>query len=170
MRLPRTYDEPIRLAVNSYLPEWNWLRLKAQLFQESQFDPNAVSRAGAQGIAQFMPATWTDVRARMGFPQTASPFEPAYAIPAAAWYMDTLRRQWSAPRPDADRWRLTLAAYNTGMGNMLRAQKAAGGANDFTTIMAYLPAVTGPGGSGETRAYVTRIEGYYAQLLAEDNP
>jgi len=170
MRIPLTYDQQIRLAGNSYLPDWDWLRLKAQLFQESQLDPKAVSPVGAKGIAQFMPATWVDVCNRMGFPQSASPFDPAFAIPGAAWYMDTLRKQWTAPRPDLERWRLTLATYNTGMGNMLKAQKAADGANDFETIMAYLPAVTGPAGSLETRTYVSRIESYYRQLrAAEDN-
>jgi soluble lytic murein transglycosylase-like protein len=33
------------------------------IWQESRFDPTAVSRAGAQGVAQFMPATWLAVGA-----------------------------------------------------------------------------------------------------------
>lgn len=168
MPIPATYDAAFRLACNSYLPVWDWRRLKAQLWQESRFDEHAVSPVGAQGIAQFMPATWQLVSQKMGMVADASPFSPKYAIPAAAWYMDALRRQWTAPRPDDERWRLTLAAYNTGMGNMLKAQRVSGGANDFETIMAYLPAVTGAKGSLETRTYVSRIADYYAQMRAAD--
>jgi len=167
--IPATFDEPIRRAVNSYLPDWDWLRLKAQLWQESRFNGQAVSPVGARGIAQFMPATWSIVRDRMGFPDHASPFDTSYAISACAWYMDTLRKQWTAKRSDLELWRLTLATYNTGMGNMLKAQKASDGANDFEGIMAYLPAVTGAAGALETRTYVARIEAYYAQLRASDN-
>lgn len=168
LAIPDIYDEAIKLAVNSYLPDWDWRRVKAQLWQESRFDADAVSPVGARGIAQFMPPTWADVCSRMALPDGASPFEPKYAIPACAWYMDTLRRQWTAKRSDVELWRLTLATYNTGMGNMLKAQRVSGGANDFTAIMAYLPAVTGAAGALETRTYVSRIEGYYAQLRAAD--
>src|SRR5262249_56882473 len=43
------------------------------IWQESRFDPTAVSRAGAQGVAQFMPAT---ANAR----GLANPFDPIEAI------------------------------------------------------------------------------------------
>ncbi|MBV8472544.1 MAG: lytic transglycosylase domain-containing protein, partial [Hyphomicrobiales bacterium] len=47
------------------------------IWQESSFQPGAVSPAGAQGIAQFMPGTASD----RGL---ANPFDPEEAIPKAA--------------------------------------------------------------------------------------
>jgi murein DD-endopeptidase MepM/ murein hydrolase activator NlpD len=77
--------------------------LSALLQQESQYDPSAVSPAGAQGIAQFMPAT----AAGMGI----DPLDPNQAIPAAAEY---LRQQYDT----FGSWELALAAYNAGAGNV----------------------------------------------------
>jgi len=74
--------------------------LAAQLHQESGFNPAAVSGAGAQGIAQFMPATAHAYGLR-------NPFDPDAAIDAQAHLMrDLLRRFGSVP--------LALAAYNAG--------------------------------------------------------
>ena len=74
--------------------------LAAQLYAESNFNPFAVSRAGAQGIAQFMPGT----AAAMGL---RDPFDAEQAIDAQARLMrDLLRRFPAVP--------LALAAYNAG--------------------------------------------------------
>ena len=76
--------------------------LAAQLYAESNFNPFAVSRAGAQGIAQFMPGT----AAAMGL---RDPFDAERAIDAQARLMrDLLRRFPAVP--------LALAAYNAGPG------------------------------------------------------
>jgi LAS superfamily LD-carboxypeptidase LdcB len=76
--------------------------LAAQLYAESGFNPFAVSNAGAQGIAQFMPATARS----MGL---ADPFDAEQAIDAQAHLMRDLLRQFgSVP--------LALAAYNAGPG------------------------------------------------------
>jgi soluble lytic murein transglycosylase-like protein len=47
------------------------------IWRESRFDPSAVSRAGAQGVAQFMPATanWRGL---------SNPFDPLEAIAESA--------------------------------------------------------------------------------------
>ena len=74
--------------------------LAAQLMAESGFDPDAISSAGAQGIAQFMPAT----AAAYGL---GDPFDPAAAIDAQAHLMSDLLRQFGSPA-------LALAAYNAG--------------------------------------------------------
>jgi soluble lytic murein transglycosylase-like protein len=74
--------------------------LAAQLYAESNFNPFAQSRAGAQGIAQFMPGT----AAAIGL---ENPFDAERAIDAQAHLMrDLLRRFGSVP--------LALAAYNAG--------------------------------------------------------
>ena len=69
---------------------------------ESNFNPFAVSPAGAQGIAQFMPGT----AASYGL---ADPFDPVEAIDAQAHLMSDLIRQLGSPE-------LALAAYNAGPG------------------------------------------------------
>ena len=74
--------------------------LAAQLLAESNFNPLAVSPAGARGIAQFMPAT----AAAYGL---ADPFDPNEAIDAQANLMSDLLRQFG----DVS---LALAAYNAG--------------------------------------------------------
>ncbi len=79
------------------LPAPFFIRL---LFQESRFNPAVISTAGAQGIAQFMPETATD----MGL---VNPFDPAQAIPASARLLNSLLRQFG-------NLGLAAAAYNAG--------------------------------------------------------
>ncbi len=74
--------------------------LAAQLMAESNFDPYASSSAGAQGIAQFMPATAASYGLR-------DPFDPVEAMDAQAHLMSDLIRQLGSPQ-------LALAAYNAG--------------------------------------------------------
>jgi peptidoglycan DL-endopeptidase CwlO len=73
--------------------------LAALLSQESGFDPRAVSSAGAQGIAQFMPST----AAAMGI----DPMDPSQSISGAAQLLGSYTRQFGS-YADA------LAAYNAG--------------------------------------------------------
>ena len=74
------------------------------IWQESRFDPTAVSRAGAQGVAQFMPATasWRGL---------ADPFDPVEAIAKSAKLLRDLRR-------DFGNLGLAAAAYNAGPGRV----------------------------------------------------
>jgi hypothetical protein len=95
--------------------------LIAQAEQESNFDPSAVSKAGAQGISQFMPATAKD----MGL---ADPFDPAQSIEAQGKYMRQLLDRYQGDETKA------LAAYNAGMGNVDKA----GGVPDFPETQDYI--------------------------------
>jgi hypothetical protein len=70
------------------------------ILQESSFRPNAISPAGAQGIAQFMPLT-ADERG------LANPFDPEQAIPKAAELLSDLERRFG-------NLGLAAAAYNAG--------------------------------------------------------
>lgn len=76
--------------------------LAAQIMAESNFNPSAVSPAGAQGIAQFMPAT----AASYGL---ADPFDAEQAIDAQARLMSDLLAQFGSVE-------LALAGYNAGPG------------------------------------------------------
>jgi hypothetical protein len=77
---------------------------RALIWQESRFDPRAVSRAGAQGVAQFMPAT---ASAR----GLADPFDAAEAITKSAQLLRDLRHEFG-------NLGLAAAAYNAGPGRV----------------------------------------------------
>jgi transglycosylase-like protein with SLT domain/sporulation related protein len=90
--------ETLNSAAASYgLPIEFFARL---IRQESNFDPNSVSRAGAQGIAQFMPGTarWRGL---------SDPFEPTEALFESARWLSELRNQFG-------NLGLAAAAYNAG--------------------------------------------------------
>src|SRR5262249_7120741 len=74
------------------------------IWQESRFNPMAVSRAGAQGVAQFMPATasWRGL---------SDPFDPLEAIAKSAQLLRDLRREFG-------NLGLAAAAYNAGSGRV----------------------------------------------------
>jgi len=80
--------------------------LAVQQRAESDFNPNAVSKAGAQGIAQFMPATAQEYG--------IDPFDPMQASEAQAKMMSSLLRKYDGDVPSA------LAGYNWGQGNVDR--------------------------------------------------
>ena len=70
------------------------------IWQESSFDSKTISRAGAQGIAQFMPQTAVEVG-------LINPFEPIHALNAAGKFVSDLRKQFG-------NLGLAAAAYNAG--------------------------------------------------------
>lgn len=101
-----------------------------QLKQESNFNPNAVSPKGAQGISQFMPATAAE--------RGVNPADPTSSINGGADYLASLKQKFGG-RDD-----LALMAYNWGEGNV---QKWVASGADPTKIPA------------ETRNYVATILG-----------
>ena len=74
------------------------------IWQESRFQVAAVSHAGAQGIAQFMPATAAERDLK-------DPFDPRQALPAAASLLSSLERRFG-------NLGLAAAAYNAGPGRV----------------------------------------------------
>ena len=99
---------------------WDWRLLAAQCYQESGFDPNAVSSMGAQGLMQLMPAT-ADA---MGVPEEQR-FDPEKNISAAARYIRKVNQSFADIRDSNERIRFTLAAYNGGVGHVQDAQMLA---------------------------------------------
>lgn len=163
----KKYDGKIKTAAEICLPGADWRLLKAQLSAESNLNPNAKSPAGAMGIAQFMPATWRQVQGETDIAEHITPYDANCAIPAAAYYMEKLCNKWSSEREEADRYCLALASYNAGFGNLLKAQKLAGGAVEYGPIIAKLHQVTGDKNSAETREYVKRIFRIFGEYLME---
>ncbi|MFC0239170.1 lytic transglycosylase domain-containing protein [Rhodopseudomonas telluris] len=86
-----------RAAQASAVPSDFFRRL---IHQESAFDPNAVSSKGAQGVAQFMPAT----AAQRGL---KNPFDPEEALVKSAELLKDLKNRFG-------NWGLAAAAYNAG--------------------------------------------------------
>ncbi len=106
---------------------------------ESALVPNAVSRAGAAGLWQFMPATATGQGLEVNS-LVDQRRDPYLASDAAARYLKQLYATY-------DDWSLAIAAYNCGPGNVNKAlRRAGGGKKDFWEIYPFLPA--------ETRGYV----------------
>ncbi len=93
--------------------------LAAILFNESRFEPGVVSSAGAEGIAQFMPAT----AAAHG----VNPYDPSSAIPGAADLLAQFHSAFSS-------WTDAVAAYAAGGG----AVEAAGGVPQDGSTPAYV--------------------------------
>jgi hypothetical protein len=79
--------------------------LASLVWQESRFQPKAVSPVGAQGIAQFMPR----VAAAYG---VADPFDPIQALPGSAKFLRELFEQFG-------NLGLAAAAYNAGPKRVL---------------------------------------------------
>ena len=86
------------------IPEaWIWAVMRV----ESGGNSRAVSRAGAMGLMQIMPATWTDLRARYGL--GADPFDVRDNIMAGAAYLRAMHDRYGNASA-------MLAAYNAGPG------------------------------------------------------
>ena len=100
---------------------------------ESNFDPNATSPAGAQGLTQLMPAT----AAGLG---VTNPLDPAQAIEGGAKY---LRQQLDHFGGDAAK---ALAAYNAGPGAVERF----GGVPPYEETQNYVRRVLGYAGEATT--------------------
>ena len=127
--LSSPYDEYFALASAAYqVPE---ALLKAMGKAESDFDPSAVSPAGAMGIMQLMPGT----AANLG---VTDPFDPKQNIMGGAKYIAELLSTFSSYPNGLE---LAVAGYNAGPGAVKRAGYR-------------IPQ------NGETPAYVEKVLGY----------
>ena len=121
---------------------------------ESAFNPNAVSRAKAQGVWQFMAGTAAEHGLKRDW-YIDERSDPEKATRAAAQYLQTLAGMFEGD------WHLALASYNAGPGLVQRAMKRSG-LSDFWELAdrpAYLPR--------ETREYVPMI---LAAIVIARNP
>ncbi len=98
------YDPLIRKAAQRY--DVPFELLKAIIRVESNFNPTAVSRAGAMGLMQIMPAN-------VALLNVGDPFDPEENIMAGARYLRRMMEKF-------DDIELCLAAYNAGPGAVER--------------------------------------------------
>lgn len=121
-----TYADHIAEASRRFGVPVAWIR--AVMRAESAGEPRAVSSAGAMGLMQIMPATWADLRARLGL--GGNPCDPRDNILAGTAYIRELHDRYGSPG--------FLAAYNAGPGR-------------------YEQSLTGRPLPAETRAYVALL-------------
>ncbi|MBK6762268.1 MAG: lytic transglycosylase domain-containing protein [Micrococcales bacterium] len=117
--VPREYRKAIKQAAKQ-CPELTPKLLAAQIDQESGFNPDAVSSAGAEGIAQFIPDTWEVWGEDLDGDGVASPYNALEAIDAQARLMCFLVYEANTSDIDGDPIDLALAAYNAGWSQVVR--------------------------------------------------
>ena len=120
---------------------FDWRLLAALAYQESQWDPRAVSQNGAQGIMMLMPRT----AASLGVKDA---FDPRESILAGARYLAQVREQIPARIPEPDRTWFAIAAYNMGYGHVESArvltQMRGGNADKWIAVRPILPLLSQP--------------------------
>ncbi len=132
--LPRASAEKLDPLIQNYAAK-NGLPpalVKAVIQTESGGNPRAVSRAGAMGLMQLMPANVREAGVH-------DPFDPEQNIAAGTQQLAHLMAQYGG---DLD---LTLAGYNAGPGNV----KKYGGVPPFTETQNYIRRVRAAMGSLE---------------------
>lgn len=147
LRYPLRYEELIRGHAENY--HLDPQLVAAVIYQESKFDPDAVSASGAVGLMQLLPSTGQGIADRTGG-ETWTPedlHDPELNIRYGSWYLRHLLDKYGDEQ-------LALAAYNAGQTNVDR-WRAEGAGIQFP----------------ETRAYVERVQELkqtYADAYAEE--
>lgn len=98
--------------------------IAAQIHQESAWKPNAKSWVGAQGLAQFMPATADWISKLYPELRANTPYNSSWALRAVVRYDDWLFKRITAAN-NCQRWAMTLSAYNGGLGWIYKDQALA---------------------------------------------
>ncbi len=115
----QTMDDIFEKAAKKYNVDVDLLKAIGKA--ESNFNANAVSRCGAQGVMQLMPST----AASLGVTDS---LDPEQNIMGGAKYISSLLKKY-----DGDR-NLALAAYNAGSGNVAKY----GGIPPFKETQSYV--------------------------------
>jgi membrane-bound lytic murein transglycosylase F len=97
---------------------WDWRFLCSQVYQESQFDPNVTSWAGAGGLIQLMPSTAKEVG-------VSNSYDPRQNIQGGVKYLDRMRDKFPDVKDSIQKVKFTLAAFNCGAGHVFDAMRLA---------------------------------------------
>ena len=98
---------------------WDWRLLASVIYQESRFNPDAVSWAGAFGLMQLMPITAGSYGITLDSP-------PEDQIRAGASFLKWLDNRFDELITDPDeRIKFVLASYNIGLGHIQDARRLA---------------------------------------------
>lgn len=154
---------------------FEWELLAAQAYQESHWDPDAVSATGVRGLMMLTLST----AERVGIDDRT---DPRQSIRGGAAYLDDLYARVPDGVTGEDRLWFALAAYNVGMGHMYDARRLAErlGRNkdSWDDLAATLPLLSDPEHYSTLRygyarghepvRYVEKIREYRAMLAAQD--
>ena len=128
----------------------NWTFIHAIARQESQFDRNAVSHAGARGLMQLMPGTARETAGKiaLSYRPEALNSDVTYNIQLGSTYFQRMLSYYNGSYP------LAVAAYNAGPGNvnkwLVRNGDPRSGGIDILDWIEQIPL-------SETRGYVHRV-------------
>jgi len=115
------YGELIKRECNFY--KLDWRLVLAIIRQESYFNPDAVSHAGASGFMQIMPRTGAGLQNQLSLEDTRT---PQNNLIAGIYYYASLVSQFS--EFGDEKYKFALASYNAGLGRVI----------DALTIAAYM--------------------------------
>ena len=172
-RLP-LYEHLFKQAAK--LHNLDWRLLAAVGYQESKWNPLAVSPTKVRGIMQLTLAT----SKRFNVTDRTNPKESIFA---GAKYISELIDQMPPDVEEPDRTWFALASYNVGFGHLLDVRKITrskkGDANKWLDIKKYLPLLSKPSWYRNTKygyargnepvTYVTRIRTFYDVLSRLDD-
>ena len=99
---------------------WDWKLIASQCYQESGFDAEAVSWAGARGLMQIMPSTASSLGVRLD-----ELFDPEKNLLAAARYIKLLEGRLGDIVNPTERKKFVLASYNGGLAHIKDAMTLA---------------------------------------------
>ncbi len=134
-------------------PGANWTMVHAIARQESEFDRNRVSHAGARGMMQLMPGTAREEAGKIGVNYMSANLtdSPSYNIRLGDAHFARLMDRYGGAYP------LAIAAYNAGPGRVNEWLRLNGdprnGSVDWATWIEQIPS------NFETRYYVMRVIG-----------
>ncbi|HUF77684.1 MAG TPA: lytic transglycosylase domain-containing protein, partial [Thermoanaerobaculia bacterium] len=140
---PLAFEEPVRSAAErSRVPTH---LIYGIIREESAFDVTALSRVGARGLMQIMPATGREVARKLGLGYSEIRLDdPAYNVRLGSAYFGQLLDMFDG------RTELALAGYNGGPYRMKRLWREAGPRVELDYFLESLPIE-------ESRNYVKRV-------------
>ena len=130
--------------MNQRLPEWvnlfkeaasqtdqHWTLLAAISYQESHWDPKAISKTGVRGLMMLTQKTAKEVG-------VTKRTDPKQSVMGGSIYFQSLLERLPEPIPRQDKLWMAIAAYNLGFSYLQEARKrtlnANGNANSWTEI------------------------------------
>ena len=152
---------------------FDWRLLAALGYQESMWDPDAVSPTGVRGLMMLTLRT----AAEMGVVDRTDPYE---SIHAGAAYLRKIYDRIPERIAEPDRTWFALAAYNAGFGHMEDArvltQRKGGNPDSWADVERHMPLLRQAryyeqarhgyaSGGGQAVIYVRAIKGYYDTLV-----
>ncbi len=169
--LPK-YQEILQRAANEF--DFDWRLLAAVSYQESHWDPQAVSSTGVKGLMMLTKGTAADLG-------VTNREDPSQSIYAGTKYLNQIRNKLPERIKEPDRTWFSLAAYNIGFGHLedarILTQKNGANPDLWSDVRSNLPLLAkkewytktryGYARGGEPVRYIENIRRYYDILLLQ---